>query len=160
METSFPRRAPARVLLAALACASCAGSAPAPGDGEVGESAAAITATDAIARAEQWVSAELLYCQSPNHASDTIDPSCPAVCNRMDNPAWDPYRSDCSGLLSWARGLPPPGRTTYGFAPFETDITQAIAASSLAPGDAVNNSDHVMLFKAWVTASAEATFIE
>ncbi len=123
-------------------------------------SAAAITAADAVARAEQWVSAQLLYCQSPNHASDTIDPACPSVCNRTNNAAWDPYRSDCSGLVSWAWGLPPPGRTTYGFAPFATDITQAIAASSLAEGDAVNNSDHVMLFKAWVTAGQTATFIE
>jgi hypothetical protein len=126
----------------------------------VGTSAAAETAADAIARAEQWVAAQLLYCQSPNHASDTIDSSCPAVCNRTDNAAWDPYRSDCSGLVSWAWGLPPPGRTTYGFAPFATDITQSIPAASLAPGDAVNNSDHVMLFKAWVTQGSEATFIE
>jgi hypothetical protein len=154
------RRASAGALLLALASASCGGPAAGPGDGEVGESAAAITAAAAIANAEQWVAAQLLYCQSPNHASDTIDPACPAVCNRTDNPAWDPYRSDCSGLVSWAWGLPPPGRTTYGFAPFETDITQAIAASALAPGDAVNNSDHVMLFKAWVTAGQEATFIE
>ncbi len=125
---------------------------------DLGTSAAALTGADAISRAEQWVAAQLLYCQSPNHASDTIDPACPAVCNRTDNPAWDPYRSDCSGLVSWSWGLPPPGRTTYGFAPFATDITTAIAASSLAPGDAVNNSDHVMLFKAW--AGAQATFIE
>src|SRR5580704_10501596 len=163
METScsrIARRAPACALLAALACASCAAPQPEPAGEEVGTSAAAITAAAAIANAEEWVAAELLYCQSPNHASDTIDPACPAVCNRTDNPAWDPYRSDCSGLVSWSWGLPPPGRTTYGFAPFATDITQAIAASALAPGDAVNNSDHVMLFKAWVTPGSEATFIE
>jgi MYXO-CTERM domain-containing protein len=125
---------------------------------DLGTSAAAVTGADAIARAEQWVSAQLLYCQSPNHKSDTIDPACPAVCNRTDNAAWDPYRSDCSGLVSWAWGLPAPGRTTYGFAPFATDITTAIQASALAPGDAVNNSDHVMLFKAW--AGQQATFVE
>ncbi len=165
METLHPRFAPGLSTISlVIACASCAGPAPGPAgeavDEPVGESAAAITASDAIARAEQWVSAQLLYCQSPNHASDTIDPACPAVCNRTDNPAWDPYRSDCSGLVSWAWGLPAPGHTTYGFAPFATDITQAIPASSLAPGDAVNNSDHVMLFKAWVTPGSEATFIE
>ena len=147
-------------LAALLAVAACASRDPsaAGNPAALGTSAAALTGADAVGRAEQWVSAQLLYCQSPNHASDTIDPSCPAVCNRTDNAAWDPYRSDCSGLVSWAWGLPAPGHTTYGFAPFATDITTAIQASALAPGDAVNNSDHVMLFKAW--AGAQATFIE
>ena len=160
----LPRRSvPARrcVLAALIAAAGCASPAPPPppGAGEaLGTSAAALTGADAVARAEQWVSAQLLYCQSPNHASDAIDPACPAVCNRTSNAAWDPYRSDCSGLVSWAWGLPAPGHTTYGFAPFATDITTAIPAASLAPGDAVNNSDHVMLFKAWV--GQQATFIE
>jgi MYXO-CTERM domain-containing protein len=148
-------------LAALIAAGACSWQEPAPsGDpsAELGTSAAALTGADAISRAEEWVSAQLLYCQSPNHASDTIDPACPAVCNRTDNPAWDAYRSDCSGLVSWAWGLPAPGHTTYGFAPFATDITTAITAASLAPGDAVNNSDHVMLFKAW--AGQQATFIE
>ncbi len=165
METSatrLARRAPARALLAALACASCAAPVPGaePGGEEVGESAAAITAAGAIANAEQWVLGAAPLLPEPQPRVDTIDPACPAVCNRTDNAAWNPYRSDCSGLVSWAWGLPPPGRTTYGFAPFATDITQAIAASALAPGDAINNSDHVMLFKAWVTQGQEATFIE
>jgi hypothetical protein len=114
---------------------------------------------DAISRAEQWVDAQLTYCQSPNHQRD-YDPSCSSVCNRTDNAAWDAYRSDCSGLVSWAWALPAPGRTTLGFAPFVDDITTVIAASDLQPGDAVNSSDHIMLFKAWVTQGQVATFIE
>ena len=70
------------------------------------------------------------------------------------------YRSDCSGLVSWAWKLPPPGRITTEFAPFMTDLTKAIAGTDLRQGDAVNNSDHVMLFKAWVTKPTKATFIE
>jgi hypothetical protein len=124
-----------------------------------GASADALTRADAVSRAEQWVAAELPYCQSANHQRD-YDPSCASVCDRVDNAAWDPYRSDCSGLVSWAWELPPPGRVTGEFAPFVTDITQAIAASDLQPGDAVNSSDHIMLFKAWVTAGQVATFIE
>ena len=112
-----------------------------------------------MGRAEQWVNAQLTYCQSPNHQRD-YDPSCSSVCKRTDNAAWDPYRSDCSGLVSWAWGLPAPGARPPGFAPFVTDITPVIAASDLQPGDAVNNSDHVMLFKAWVTPGQVATFIE
>lgn len=116
-------------------------------------------AADAIARAEQWVAVKLQYCQAPNHQRD-YDDACTTYCNRSDDPAWDPYRSDCSGLISWAWGLPAPGRTTYEFAPFETDITSEIDASTLRPADAVNNADHVMLFKAWVVAGQRAIFIE
>ena len=51
--------------------------------------------------------------------------------------------SDCSGLVSWAWGLPAPGRTTAEFAPNQSDITTAIQASALAMGDAVNTDDSV-----------------
>jgi len=169
--SSFIERAglPTRIALAlfvSLSAAGCGVSNPGGDtrgpakDEDLGTSVAPLTAEDAISRATEWVTAKLLYCQSPNGASDTIDPACPSVCHRMANAEWDPYRSDCSGLVSWAWGLPAPGRTTAGFAPFQTDITHEIQASQLAPGDAVNNSDHVMLFKAWVTPGSKATFIE
>jgi hypothetical protein len=138
---------------------ACSAAPPTSDPGGTDSSSADLTRGGAVARAEQWVNAALAYCQSPNHQHD-YDPSCSAVCNRADNAAWDPYRSDCSGLVSWAWGLPAPGRVTTGFAPFVDDITSAIAASDLQPGDAVNNSDHVMLFKAWVTQNQVATFIE
>ena len=150
------------ILGAALAAASFAGGCvaqPASADGEVSTLDSSITANATISRAEEWVTAQLHYCQSANHARD-YDTSCSTYCERTDNSAWDPYRSDCSGLVSWAWELPAPGRVTGEFAPFQTDITHTIEASSLAPGDAVNNSDHVMLFKAWVTPGKEATFIE
>ena len=102
---------------------------------------------------------KLHYCQSPNGAHD-YDASCSTVCSRTSNPAWDPYRSDCSGLVSWAWGLPAPGRVTSEFAPFETDDHHAIDANDLQPGDAVNNSDHMMLFKDWITPGTSAVFIE
>jgi hypothetical protein len=160
------RRVPVFALVA-LSIGACA----APGTGgdasdPVGVAAEPITAQQAITLAEQWVTAKLLYCQSPNGASDTIDPSCPAVCMRMSNPQWDPYRSDCSGLVSWAWGLPSPGRTTAEFAPNQNDITSVIAASTLQTGDAVNTDDsvssehHIMLFKAWTVQGQTATFIE
>jgi MYXO-CTERM domain-containing protein len=164
-------RAPRSIVLAltaATAFAACAfpatTSAPAPDP--LGVAASAVTAAQAIANAEEWVLAKLLYCQSPNGADDTIDPSCPAVCMRESNPQWDPYRSDCSGLVSWAWGLPAPGRTTAELAPNETDITTAIDASTLQPADAVNTDDatssdhHIMLFKEWTVPGQTATFIE
>ena len=151
--------------LIVIGIAACS-SGSEPGSEDIGASASAITAAESITRAEEWVTAKLLYCQSPNGASDTIDPSCPAVCVRTSNPAWDPYRSDCSGLVSWAWGLPAPGRTTAEFAPNQTDITTVITASTLQMGDAVNTDDsassehHIMLFKAWTVPGQTATFIE
>jgi hypothetical protein len=143
----------------ALFATGCS-SAPASGeDLAVTTEAASLTRGDAVGRAEEWVNAQLQYCQSPNHARD-YDTACSSTCTRTDNAAWDPYRSDCSGLVSWAWGLPAPGRTTLGFAPFTNDLTTPIGASDLQPGDAVNNADHVMLFKAWVTQNEVATFIE
>ena len=138
--------------------AGCA-SADAPVPDAVGQSADEITTTDVIARAEQWVSAQLHYCQAPNHQRD-YDSACSTYCNRTNNAQWDPYRSDCSGLVSWAWGLPAPGRVTSQFAPFKTDISHAIQATDLRAGDAVNNSEHVMLFKAWTVPGKTATFIE
>lgn len=144
------------VLAALIALPACSAS---PGEDTSSSSESALTRGDVIGRAEQWVAVKLPYCQSINHAHD-YDPSCSSVCTRVDNAAWDPYRSDCSGLASWAWGLPAPGRVTMEFAPFVSDITQTVPASDLQPGDAVNNNEHVMLFKAWVTPGSVATFIE
>lgn len=119
----------------------------------------ALLASESIARAEKWVKVGLHYCQAPNHERD-YDAACATYCNRHDDAQWDPYRSDCSGLVSWAWQLPAPGRVTGELAPFQSDITHTISASSLRAGDAVNNSEHVMLFKAWVHHGTRATFIE
>ena len=148
-------------LLGALAgCSAPPEGTNAENQERVGTTAEAITSSDAIARAEEWVAAKLPYCQSANHQPDG-DKACSAVCTRPNNPAWDAYRSDCSGLVSWAWGLPAPGRVTWELAPAQTDITTTIPASSLEPGDAVNvPHDHTMLFKAWLVPGKRATFIE
>ena len=83
-----------------------------------------------------WVDAKLQYCQAPNHQRD-YDDACSTYCDRTDNPECDPYRSDCSGLVSWSWALPPPGRTTWMFVPGAYDISKTISAASLRAGDAV-----------------------
>jgi hypothetical protein len=113
----------------------------------------------AVARAQRWVDVQVPYCQAPNHAQDH-DAECASTCTRPDNPAWDPYRSDCSGFVSYAWGLPSPGRTTLMFAPFDLAVSAEIAAIELAPGDAVNNDHHMMLFKRWITPGVEAVFMD
>lgn len=152
-----------RVLVLVLA-AGCTGSVDGTaGGGGMGTDTtgpdAGPTAIESIARAQLWVDAQVPYCQAANHQPDN-DSACASTCTRPDVPDWDPYRSDCSGFVSWAWNLPAPGRVTSTFAPFKMDITSVISASDLAAGDAVNNSEHIMLFKAWVTPGMTATFME
>ncbi len=106
------------------------------------------------------MNAKLLYCQAPNHAHD-YDSACSSTCNRQDDAQWDPYRSDCSGFVSWAWGLPAPGRVTSQFAPTDTTVSHAIQAKDLEPGDACNYpADHIVLFVKWITPYTEAEFYE
>ena len=146
--------------LALLLLVGCSGTIDggASGDDDVDVDAAAPTSA-AVARAREWVAVQLPYCQAPNHERD-YDADCASTCTRPDNPDWDPYRSDCSGLVSWAWELPPPGRVTGTFAPFNTEVSHVIDAIDLSPGDAVNNDHHMMLFAEWVTPGAEAVFID
>ena len=151
-----------RALLLVLA-AGCTGSVDGTAGGGPGPDMtgpdAGPTVIETIARAQLWVDAQVPYCQAANHQPD-YDSACASTCTRPDVPDWDPYRSDCSGFVSWAWKLPAPGRVTSTFAPFKMDITSVIDAKDLAPGDAVNNSEHIMLFKAWVTPGMTATFME
>ena len=114
-----------------------------------------------MTQAELWAAAKLQYCQSPNGARD-YDTACSTTCNRTSNADWDPYRSDCSGLISWSWGLAAPGLVTSEFAPFGTTVSKAIACTDLKPGDAANrnNVGHIVLFKGWITPGTKAVFIE
>ncbi len=156
-------RSTAALLLTCTAFASLAGcgGAPDPTEDELrAPRALELTAGDAVARAQLWVNAQVPYCQSPNGKPDA-DPACASVCTRPVNPDWDPYRSDCSGFVSWAWGLAAPGHSTDQFAPAKTDITAVIDGNSLQPGDALNiPGDHMIFFVAWITAGSHATFME
>jgi len=113
----------------------------------------------AVAKAQSWANAKLQYCQSAYMQRD-FDPSCSSICRRQSNRAWNAYRSDCSGLVSYSWGIRAPGLITTNFAPFDTSVTYSIKASALTPGDAVNNAEHVMLFKRWISHGSVAEFIE
>jgi MYXO-CTERM domain-containing protein len=147
-------------LALAAGCSAAPERAPSP-DEPLGVTSQGLSTTDALARAEQWVAAKLLYCQSANGKPDG-DTACASTCVRESNPEWDPYRSDCSGFISWAWNLPAPGRVTGEFAPYETDITTVIQASDLRPGDAANRNSggHIVLFEKWTTPGSEAMFME
>ena len=146
-------------LLASLAVA-CSSAAPGGPEENVGTTSAAISTATILSRADEWVTAKLLYCQAANHEADE-DPSCPSTCTRTDNTEWDPYRSDCSGFVSWAWGLAAPGRTTSEFAPADTTVSFAIDGADLQPGDALNiPGDHIILFTSWQTVGSVANFYE
>ncbi len=140
------------------ACAS--GSDPGQQEDVGATGDAVITGATIVSRAEQWVNAKLAYCQSPNHTHDP-DPSCSSTCNRTSNPAWDPYRSDCSGFVSWSWALGSPGLSTSGFAPGSTSVSYTINGSNLQPGDALNiPGEHIILFVSWQTQGSVANFYE
>jgi hypothetical protein len=146
-----------RLVTCLIATSACTGSMP---DGDPGDTLdAPPMLAPAVSRAMAWVDAKVPYCQAPNHQPDA-DTDCSATCTRPDNPDWDPYRSDCSGLVSWAWGLPPPGRTTATLAPFDMTASMVIAGADLQPGDAINNDHHTMLFADWIVPGSEAHFIE
>jgi hypothetical protein len=117
--------------------------------------ASAISRTAIVARAQEWVDAKLLYCVSTKGAYDS---TCGYTCNRQDNPAWNPYFSDCSGLITWAWGLSPAQRLYTGsIAPYGGNQSFQIDPHDLQPGDALNDRTttngklhhHVMLFGGW-----------
>ncbi|WP_394845014.1 hypothetical protein LZC95_49180 [Pendulispora brunnea] len=118
---------------------------------------------DAVARARQWVDAKMPYCQS---AKDKPDMACGGTCTRTgsaDNAEWNAYRSDCSGLISYAWGLPAPGRVTWEFAPKDTSVSEVVAPDQIQPGDALNKvpDGHIILFAGWNDKSTgEARIIE
>jgi hypothetical protein len=148
----------------AAACSS------APEDDGVGTSAEDITGTSIISRGMEWVNAKLHYCQAAHGAKD-YDSACwgwegsSHRCNRQSNAAWNAYRSDCSGFVTYAWGLSAVGDGGYvtsEFAPYGKSFSHTINGADLKPGDALNKTPegHIILFKQWVTVGKSAVFME
>lgn len=112
-----------------------------------------------LARARQWIDADMPYCGGPNGGKDVI---CGGTCSRTGSAKsadWDKYRSDCSGFVSWSWGLPAPGQTTRTLAPYDTKVSSLITVDELEPGDALNGAGHVMLFGGWADKAAGKALI-
>ena len=165
MTTSSLRvAAVAPIFLAVAACSS------APGGEDTASSATAISGSTIVSRGMEWVNAKLHYCQAARGAVD-YDSSCWAWegsshrCDRESNSAWNAYRSDCSGFVSWAWGLPAVGDGGYvtsEFAPYGTSFSHTIQGVDLEPGDALNKNpdEHIILFVRWETKGLSAVFME
>jgi hypothetical protein len=81
-----------------------------------------------LRRAFEWVDGKAMYSQTPQ-------------------PKWGDYRTDCSGLVSMAWDLPPPGHWTGNF----YEVEHPIAWDNLVPGDAlILPQSHIMLFAGWL----------
>jgi hypothetical protein len=168
MNTISPRAlVVAPFLVAAVATTACSS---APGDESLGDTSSAITESTIVSRGMEWVNAELHYCQAAHDAVD-YDSSCWAWegsshrCDRESNAAWNAYRSDCSGFVTWAWGLPAVGDGGYvtsDFAPYDDAFSRTIDGVDLRPGDALNKTPdgHIVLFKEWVSAGRTAVFME
>lgn len=138
------------MLLACGACSAADGGPSATDESLSGRNLEALSTADIVGRAREWVNVAMPYCGGPNGGADVL---CGGTCVRTGaakNPAWDAYRSDCSGLVSYAWGLPAPGRITSTL----PEVATPIAGTDLAPGDILNNSYHVVLFVEWVNKAA------
>jgi uncharacterized membrane protein YgcG len=179
MKTSYLRLAAAPVLLFVAACSS------APSNQEdTNELTSDLQESTIVSRGMEWVDAELHYCQAPHGAVDG-DTSCWAwegpshVCDRESNAAWNAYRSDCSGFVTWSWGLAANvhgtdgGYATGNFAPYNgvpygesTVFSHTVQGIDLQPGDALNkivsspSDGHIILFKQWVTKGESAILME
>jgi hypothetical protein len=158
------------VAVAPLALVAVAGCSSSPGGEAVGTGSAAISTSTIVSRAMEWVDADLHYCQAARGDEDG-DSSCwgwegsSHVCDRESDAAWNAYRSDCSGFVTWAWGLPPVGDGGYvtsEFAPYDNAFSHTIDGIQLQPGDALNKTpdEHIVLFKQWVSVGQSAIFME
>ncbi len=129
-----------------------------------GNSMSGLVTAAAVVQAEQWVSVKMPYCQAVNGGAE-LDSSCFNVTGRRctrtgaaNTAAWNKYRSDCSGLVSYAWTLKAPGLTTSGVLP---GTASYIPMQDLQPGDAlIRPGHHMVLFKNWTNkASGQAKVI-
>jgi uncharacterized membrane protein YgcG len=178
MKLSSLRLAAVPALFLVAAC----GAAPAAE--ETSDVSSQIAESAIISRGMEWVDAKLHYCQAERGGVDD-DNACwgwegPSHrCDRESNAAWNDYRSDCSGFVTWSWGLASDVHGTFGgyatghFAPYNgqpygenTVFSHTIDALDLQPGDALNkitpsaSEGHIILFKSWVKKGEVANLME
>lgn len=138
-------------VLASLGLASVIACSAAPvleGTGEaVSKASAGISTTDILNRAQEWVNDKVPYCGGPRGGADVL---CGGTCNRPAA-AWDAYRSDCSGFVSWTWQITDdPSTDGYIVDRSGPDGWSTVAISDLKPGDALVCDGHIKLFAGWM----------
>lgn len=117
----------------------------------VADTSEPITVDEVLARAQLWLDAKVPYCGGVRNGTDYI---CGGTCSRPAA-AWDAYRSDCSGFVSWSWGLPGPGWDTGTFVAKIGGSVKQLNVDQLEPGDAIVTTakGHIVLFRRWITAN-------
>lgn len=137
--------------------------APAQMAEEIASIPQGLTRGDVDYRAWQWVNVGMLYCQVPNGQWDSF---CGYTCSRTgaaNTAQWNPYRSDCSGLVSWAWGVAAPGWNTNTIFN-DTTQTQRVGYWDMQMGDAITthngSTGHTMIFHGWNADGSARVFQE
>jgi MYXO-CTERM domain-containing protein len=127
------------------------------GDPErIASTSEAMTVDEIIARAQEYVAANVPYCGGVRGGTDYI---CGGTCQRPAA-AWDDYRSDCSGFVSWCWQIAS-DPTTSGYMNDKSGSNgwTSIDIDELKAGDAVVCDGHIKLFSKFV-GSGQAEIYE
>ncbi|MFJ6211882.1 hypothetical protein ACIQGZ_00845 [Streptomyces sp. NPDC092296] len=90
----------------------------------------------------------------PDERRDILDRALERINHRIgysQSATTNGYRDDCSGFVSAAWGLNPPGLNTYGL--MGSAYAHPISKDDLQPGDALIAGDHTVLFGGWADAA-------
>ncbi len=140
-----------RSALLLLAIAGCADGSTGPDPEALSVEEQDVTVDEVLARAQQWVDLQVPYCGGVNGGTDYI---CGGICERA-HAAWDDFRTDCSGFVSWAWQIPDdPTSDAYTVDRAGPDGWSTISIDSLAAGDAVTTNGHIKLFSRFVSSNA------
>ncbi len=127
---------------------ACSSAPPNEATGSTGQ---AVTSSDIMARAREWVADAVPYCGGVRGGADVI---CGGICQRPAA-AWDSFRSDCSGFVSWAwQIMDDPDTATFVSDRSGSNGWTTIAIDSLQAGDAVVTDGHIKLFSSFSGSSA------
>ncbi len=137
-------------LLFAVPLSTACSSAPPSGE-QTAATGQEITTSDIMGRARAWVADAVPYCGGVNGGTDYI---CGGTCNRPFR-AWDNFRTDCSGFVSWAwQIMDDPSTSEYISDRSGSSGWSTIAIDSLQAGDALVTNGHIKLFSAFAGAGA------
>ncbi len=151
-------RTVACLALAALPLvAACSASPDAGDEDDATSSVDAITRSEIVTRAQQWVALGVPYCGGVRNGTDYI---CGGTCNRP-SAAWNNYRTDCSGFVSWAwQVTDDPDTYLYVSDRSGNNGWHTIPINSLVAGDAVVTKGHIKIFDSFAGTSSAKIYEE
>ncbi|CAN5475867.1 hypothetical protein BH09MYX1_BH09MYX1_26340 [soil metagenome] len=137
--------------------AACSSSTDDPTEDDTESSVDAITRGEIMTRAQQWVNLGVPYCGGVRGGTDYI---CGGTCYRP-SAAWNNYRTDCSGYVSWAwQVTDDPSTYEYVNDRSGNNGWHTIPINSMTVGDAVVAKGHIKLFNKFVGSSSADIYEE